>query len=271
MGTPSAQERWVEWLQNNRTPDKGTGWLFPYHPRSGTISAALCRFIVDDILARCDLIRAQAAEGLVAYSLDREFISSVTGKKKRFDLAVGQPSSPIPSQGGISAVKSLQSVLIALEAKAAMTSHVKSHPRLFDELSSSHEIVHQGNQRAIAAGVAVVNIATRYVSPTNQAERTGPDPRVAHHAQPAVAAGVIALLRGLRVRDTVGQVGFDAFAQFVVDIENHPVHINPSPSVSLWTAPPAPQAGDPDHYDTFLDRICQAYVDRFSELPHVDV
>ena len=46
-----------------------------------------------------------------------------------------------------------------------MTEHSKSQPRIFDELGSSHEIVHQGDRQAIAAGITVVNIAATFISP----------------------------------------------------------------------------------------------------------
>jgi hypothetical protein len=49
-----------------------------------------------------------------------------------------------------------------------MTEHGKSQPRVYDELSSSHEIVHQGRQDAIAAGITVVNVAPRFISPLRQ-------------------------------------------------------------------------------------------------------
>jgi hypothetical protein len=64
-------------------------------------------------------------------------------------------------------------------------------------------------------------------------------------------------LRGLPIRDAVGQVGFDAYATVVVDCDNRG-------DASLVEAPPAPQPGDPDHYRTFLDRISRAYAERFS-------
>lgn len=35
-------------------------------------------------------------------------------------------------------------VLVAMEAKAAMTAHTKARPRLYDELNSSHLTVHGG-------------------------------------------------------------------------------------------------------------------------------
>ena len=54
------------------------------------------------------------------------------------------------------------SVLLALEAKACMTAHIKALPRLYDELNSSQLTVHGAADQAIAAGLAIVNIATAF-------------------------------------------------------------------------------------------------------------
>ena len=106
-------------------------------------------------------------------------------KAKALDLAVGIPDKlelPLaPSKihrvkntkgqsGGVffAVQNALSRLLIACEAKAVMTEHSKSQPRLFDELSSSHEIVHQGDQDTIATGIVMVNIAPTFVSPLRQ-------------------------------------------------------------------------------------------------------
>ena len=59
-------------------------------------------------------------------------------------------------------------------------------------------------------------------------------------------------LRGLPIRDAADGFGFDAYATVVVDCDNQ------GPA-TLWTAPPSPQPGDKDHYDTFVNRIAAAY------------
>ncbi len=64
-------------------------------------------------------------------------------------------------------------------------------------------------------------------------------------------------LRGLPIRDSVDATGFDAYATIVVDCDNR------GPT-GLWNAPPAPQAGERDHYDTFIERIADCYVRRFA-------
>lgn len=56
------------------------------------------------------------------------------------------------------------------------------------------------------------------------------------------------------------KVGFDAYASIVVDCDN-------VLDVKLWTEPPAPQPGDPDYYDAFIQRIARFYTERFTTLP----
>jgi hypothetical protein len=144
-------------------------------------------------------------------------------------------------------------VLVSCEAKTVMTEHSKSQPRVFDELGSSHEIVHQGDREAITAGVTVVNIAKTFVSPLRQ---KGAELHISNHNQPRAAEKMVNHLRGLPIRDAVTEVGFDAFATIVVDCDNQ------GPAF-LWKDAPAPQPGDRDHYDTFIARLSDAYASRF--------
>jgi hypothetical protein len=147
----------------------------------------------------------------------------------------------------------MERVLISCEAKSVMTEHAKSQPRVFDELGSSHEIVHQGDREAIAAGLTVINIATTFVSPLRQ---KGGELFISKHQQPRAAGRMVNHLRGLPIRDKVDAPGFDAFATIVVDCDNQG-------PVTLWTDPPAPQPGDRDHYDTFISRLARIYAERF--------
>ena len=62
------------------------------------------------------------------------------------------------------------------------------------------------------------------------------------------------------MRDAIGEVGFEAYCTIVIDCDNQT-------AVRLWTAPPAPQPGDRDHYITFLDHLVRIYSERFAKLP----
>lgn len=181
-----------------------------------------------------------------------------SNKAKTIDLAIGMPYKPIEQvEGSIAKVQGLTEVLFSCEAKSCMTEHGKSQPRIYDELSSSHEIVHKGRQDAIAAGIAVINIAARFASPLRQSGT-----RKLHfsdHKQPRVTEKMVEHLRGLPIRARVEDAGFDAYCTVVVNCDN--IH-----DAILWQDPPAPQPGDKDHYETFLDRITSIYEERFFDL-----
>ena len=254
----NAPRRFAKWLSKNQHVDRRFGHVYRYHSRSDTHSIALCEEIVRDLLEHCPVLRNQALRGEVAYGINYEF-TFPSGKKKTLDLAIGTAQSPLPpAEGAAMRQGPIASLLIACEAKTVMTEHGKSKPRVYDELSSSHEIVHQGSANAIAAGITVVNIAKTFASPLRQFE--GKPLQITKHNQPDAAAGMVKHLRALPIRDEVGKVGFDAYTSIVVDCDN--VH-----SVKLWTATPAPRPGDRDHYETFLKRIIRFYAERFSTLP----
>jgi hypothetical protein len=56
-------------------------------------------------------------------------------------------------------------VLLALEAKAMFTAYSKSYPRFYDELNSSHRAIRGSSNNALAIGLAIVNVADRFISP----------------------------------------------------------------------------------------------------------
>ncbi len=238
--------------------DRRFGYVYRYHSRSDAHSVALCEEILRDLLDASRALRDHAARGVVFYAINCRFTWPTSGKTKTLDLAIGPAKNPLPPAADARIRHgTLADVLISCEAKTVMTEHSKAKPRVYDELSSSHEIVHQGRGDAIAAGITVVNIAKSFVSPLRQ---HGPGTlQVTEHKQPEAAADVIRHLRGLPIRDELDQPGFDAYATVVIDCDN-------LGSVRLWTSPPAPQPGDADHYDTFVARIAALYDARFSQL-----
>jgi hypothetical protein len=255
-----APQRFVEWMSEHSHPDKKWGHVYRYHSRGDAHSVALCKFVLQDLWNQSPLLREQSTRREVAYGINLAYKWPITGKEKTIDLAIGKPVVALPSSmfadnaPGIVQVTALNDVVFSCEAKSVMTEHNKSQPRVFDELSASHEIVHRGNPLAIAAGITVVNIADRFASPLRQVNSTL---IFTTHNQPKAAAGMINHLRGLAIRDTVGEVGFDAYCTIVIDTDNQ------RPAV-LCTDSPAPQPGDRDHYETFIKRIVKFYMERFS-------
>jgi len=238
----AAPEAFAAWLNGHQHQDSN-GFTYHYHSRSDAHSKELAHLIWVDLLVFCPEIRRDHQAGLVRMSVNYKHTWPGTYKTKTIDMAVGTVG-----EGGL-----LKEVIISCELKAVMTEHQKSQPRVFDELSSSHQIVHAADRRALAAGVTVVNIADSFVSPLRQ--RAGLPIAVTRHKQPRVTESMLAHLRGLPVRPATAADGFDAYCSIVIDCNN-------IDSVSLSTAPPAPQAGEADHYMTFVERICRAYASR---------
>lgn len=258
-----APARFAAWLTANEHRDQTYGLVYRYHPRSDSHSVALCGFILDDLMRDSALLANHATQGKAAFGINLKFSGPAgqpPGKPKTLDLAIGRPSEGarlLGARGQINQVSALADLFLACEAKANMTEHGKSQPRIFDELSSSHEIAHAWDPRVIAAGVTVVNIAATFLSPLRQ--KVPGNVYVSKHRQPDVAAKMVQHLRGLRLRPQVGAPGFDAYCTIVVDCDNQ------GPA-SLWEAPPAPQRGEPDHYETFVTRIVAAYHARFAAI-----
>ena len=250
----SAPEQLVDWVTAHEHKDPRYGWVYRYHPRSDAHSIALCTFVLEDLIQACPALRERALSDAVVYGINARHVFP-NGKKKTLDLAIGSPKAISPGDrvGGAILRGEINRVLVSCEAKTVMTEHGKSQPRIFDELGSSHEIVHQGDREAIAAGVTVVNIAATFVSPLRQ---RGRHLHVSQHKQPHAAERMVAHLRGLPIRENADGVGFDAYATIVIDCDNQ------GPA-ALWTGPPAPQPGDRDHYAAFISRLAHAYATRF--------
>ena len=239
-----APRTFADWLDGHRHQD-ANGFMYQYHSRSDAHSKELARLIWLDLLTQCPTMRLDHDAGIVRMEVNYRHTWSGTLKSKTIDMAIGTAGT-----GG-----GLREVRISCELKAVMTEHQKSQPRVFDELSSSYQIVHRADPEAIAAGVTVVNIAETFVSPLRQ--RPGGPLVVTRHRQPEVTRRMVQHLRGLRLRGAAGEDGFDAYCTLVVDCDNQA-------RARLWTAPPAPQPGQSDHYASFVAQLCALYAERYA-------
>jgi hypothetical protein len=257
-----------------------------YHSRSDRHSKTACWAIMFDLLSSSSLLRQHVVAGKVSFAINRKMNNWQTGRSKNLDLVVARaagvnaesPSADLEKladrydiQLTHAELKDLKdmpvsprgaagsTVLVALEAKACMTAHMKARPRLFDELDSSHSTVHGDNNNALAVGFVMVNYADRFVSPTNQ---FGPEIRYNRHNQPADTMKVIEKLREINRRPGphAGQSGFDAFGIMVVELEN-----DGSP-MRIVSKPPAPQPDNDFHYDRMIVRTAHLYDSSFSSV-----
>lgn len=254
---------------------------FQYHPRSDHHSRLACWCIAVDLMLLSKVLRSHVAEGKVTVGVNHQMLDFKLSRKKNLDLVIARPSTTATtkSQTLSGLAKEIEvrlspseqqafdelppvfkqpvgPVLVALEAKACMTEHGKAKPRLYDELNSSQQTVHGAADEAIACGLAMVNIADTFISPT----RIGGDNQVAvtSHPQPSAALGVIEKVRQLPRRTRVGDDGFDALGIMILSLSN-----DGSPALVV-TKPPAPQLGDGDTYDEMILRAASQYDSRFA-------
>lgn len=258
----------------------GIGWQ--YHSRSDRHSKIGCWGVAFDLLSHSSLLRRHAAEGKVVLGVNHRMIDYATGRKKDLDLVVARPDREQttrksqtlrglaeqyridldPEELGILAelpdvpVAPVGAVLIALEAKAAMTAHVKALPRLYDELNSSHLAVHGASSQALAIAYVQVNAADTFIS-SNPKNVTliqhGMEPEVSQHRQPADTIRVLEKIAEIPRRSSNSGNGFDAIGLSVFELHN-----DGSP-VKVIEDAPAPQAGEPFHYGGMIVRMANEY------------
>lgn len=270
-------------------PDKKYGNRWQYHPRSDRHSKVCCWAILLDLLNECSGLRRQARAGKVCFGINHELTAYKTQKTKSLDFVICVPGTRTrPSRYSFKGLASSYSlkltqtaeealdklptlqeaptgqVLLTLEAKACMTSHVKAIPRLHSELNDSHQIVHDSAPNAIAGGFVLVNAANRFASPTQHANMRkilGPgDLDYTIHPQPRVTAKVIEKLQQLPRRNGPIEGGFDSIGIMTVKCEN-----NDKP-ISVETGPPALRPDHSFHYDQMIRRLCQRYSQEFGNL-----
>lgn len=231
-------------------------------------------------------MRRHAAEGKIVIGVNHTMTDFGTGRKKDLDLVIARPGGPVPSRsktfrdlvkqygidltdveaGALDALPPLPiapvgAVLVALEAKACMTAHVKSLPRLYDELNSSHLCVHGASRQALAIAYVQVNVAEEFLSPVvNNRRLDVADAEVTRHKQPRDTQRVLDKVAEIPRRSNSTENGFDAVGVTVLNLRN-----DTSP-VSLVTGPPSPAPGDNFHYGSMIVRMANEYDTTFSTI-----
>jgi hypothetical protein len=260
------------------------GALWQYHPRSDHHSKVACWGILFDLLRHSKLLREHIASGQLIFGINHEMRDFRTGRKKDLDLVLARPGAG-PTQRRLTTFRSLVdrwgivlsedereilqelpnavqspvgAVHVALEAKACKTEHGKARPRLYDELNSSHDAVHGSAEMAIAVGFVMINVSDHFISP--ELNKFGGLVRVTDHKQPRVTEAVIEKVLEIPRRATTSAQGFDALAIVVINCAN-----DGATPVQVIQGHPAPEPGDPVHYDSMIGRVVQLYESRF---PH---
>jgi hypothetical protein len=275
----------VRRLQAPGAPAKN-GNIWQYHSRSDKHSKVGCWGVALDLLASSTLLRSHVEQRKVILGVNHTMRDFATGRKKDLDLVIARPDGPISpnavtfdglatkygiqptndEQGILDSLPPLYvgavgAVLVALEAKACMTAHVKALPRLYDELNSSHLCVHGASKQAIAIAYVQVNAAPEFASPiVNNRPLHGAPPEMTRHRQPSDTLRVIEKVAEIPRRSASSEVGFDGVGITVIDFRNN------GGAVKVVQGPPAPQPGDQFHYSGMIVRMANEYDTLFSKI-----
>ncbi len=224
-----------------------------------------------DLLRECDVFRRHCGEGKIGFKVNYV----LAGKpQKTLDLVICRASSDPSTRSGRTFSDLVQAygvqltadeaqllatlpmmheeqrddmseALIAVEAKACMTEHGKSLPRLFAEILATGFLAKYGAQVPITATYNLVNAAPTFKTPSNG--------RVNVHRQPQDAWSVVEMIREAIPTTNAFQYGYDAIGVTVISCAN-----DNSPVV-LIDGPPAPASTNHHHYERMIRSLCSAY------------
>jgi len=270
-----------------RGPADKYGQRWQYNSRSDRHSKVGCWGVAFDLLAQSALMQRHARDGKIVLGVNHEMRDFHTNREKVLDLVIARPAGTAfhnpqtfhglveqygieltPAQRTLLAglpditVAPVGAVLIALEAKATMTAHVKSLPRLYDELNSSHLAIHGASSQALAIAYVQVNNSTEFMSSVINSERIaeGLPPRLSTHRQPEDTLRVLEKVAQMPRRSGKAGNGFDAIGVTVLDFAND------GGPVLLVEDRPAPQPGDNFHYDGMIVRMANEYDATFAHI-----
>lgn len=246
-----------------------------YHSRSDSHSKVACWTVLFDLLQECDVFRRHAADGKICFAVNHVMVGKIrktldlvvcrvpAGRKvagRRDFRAVGRDFGIVLTDQEIQVLEQVPNlheerrddvaeVLLALEAKACMTEHSKSLPRLFAEILATGFLAKQASPACLSVAYTVVNAAKSFVSPGKGKKNTHDQP---HDAQLAVE------MLGSAI-PTSGQFrfGYDAIGVTVIECAND------GSAVILREANPAPQRHDHHHYERMIHGLCSLYRERF--------
>lgn len=249
-----------------------------YHSRSDAHSKIACWTVLFDLLLECDVLRGNAHAGLIGFGINHVMVGPIN-KALDLVLTVVPPSRTrservtfaqladryaIPltddertTLHGLPVVEQdasadVSEVAVALEAKACMTEHLKSIPRLHAEILATGYLAKKASPRCITVSYSMVNAADSFVSP-------GGKGLINRHSQPEDARRVIQMLGSALplARDTK-DFGFDVVGVTVVECRN-----DGSP-VTVLSGLPAPSTAEHHNYERMIRSLCSEYRSRFS-------
>ncbi len=258
------------------------GNVWQYHSRSDRHSKIACWSVLFDLLQVCPLLRDHVSAGKVCFGINHEMRDFKQDRKKNLDLVLctrrdeasklsfaqyGRECGVVLDERQTQALAGLpplseaavSNVLVAMEAKACMTEHVKAVPRLHDELSSSHQTIHGDTGGAIAAGFVVINCADTFISSDRNRKKTRVGKFVINqHRQPAAADKMLAAIMKIPRRSD-NEAGFDAMGITMLRCANDGSEI----TIDQLTNAKVPEIVQ---YAPFIRRLAHLYTTKYGAI-----
>jgi hypothetical protein len=198
------------------------------------------------------------------------------------DIALGtSPGAPQPpSDGQIIRFTEPTLIQVAIELKSIWTEHGKARKNRLRDFEAFHSHAHEYSRKTVASAFLVVNAADLFLSPLNLNARDREV--ITSHRQKAkptaqIVKETIDMFRSIHLRDAENDApGLEAMGAVVVEHDNlnyldgRPQykgiaqkhgHLHKTSRVA--SIPPGLRVGDPLHYRTMIQRICNAYKERF--------
>ncbi len=270
-------------IEATRIKDKhGNRWQ--YHPQSDRHSRVASWAVMFDLLRTCPLLQEHIRAGKVGFGINHEMRDFKQNRKKNLDLVLskaksveddGLTFSAYGTKAGVVLLPddaaelarlpelqagSVTTVLVALEAKACMTEHVKAQPRLYDELASSFQTINGDTGSAIAAAFVMINCADSFVSPKRNLKRVrNGNAKITVHKQPDAARVALAKVLQLPRRSNEQDRGFDAIGVTMVQCRND------GSSVTIDAKMNAAVEGIVT-YNELIQRLAHLYATKFSAI-----
>jgi hypothetical protein len=210
-----------------------------YHSRSDAHSKLACWTLLFDALRECDVLERHARDGLLGFGINFEMLGPIS---KRLDLVLTRLPPSRRGQGGKSfadlandfdialdrdervALAALPSiplddagaaeVVLALEAKACMTEHVKAVPRLHAEILATGYLAKRAMPRCIVASYTLINSAPTFITPSAKHRENAHSPDDAVRVVKMLAQAVPL------ARDLNNLIGFDVVGASIVKCRN---------------------------------------------------
>ncbi len=248
-----------------------------YHSRSDSHSKIACWTLLFDFLLECDAVRDAAAHGRLGFGINHIVVGPIN-KTLDLVLTVVQPSQTTADRRTFAALAEtlgvaldeadqsaladlpvfhedqkddVNEVAVAVEAKACMTAHVKSLPRLHAEILATGYLAKRAAARCISVSYSLVNASQTFVTPSGAG-------KINHHDQPDDAARVVQMLRlAIPSANESREYGYDVIGTTVIECRN-----DGSP-VTVVDGTPAPALNDRTHYERMVRSLCSEFRSRF--------